>query len=129
MRLASLLAVVSLSLSMGAPPVLGQDYPRRPIRMITAEPGGGNDFAARVLVQAIGGALGQPMIIDNRGGAGGIVAADIAAKAPPDGHTLLLYANNVWIIPLLQPAPFDAVRDFAPISWVSKSASILVVHP
>ena len=129
MSVTRLVAFVSLGLIAGIAPVCGQDYPRRPIRVITAEPGGGNDFAARVLVQAIGGTLGQPMIIDNRGGAGGIVAADIAAKAPPDGHTLLLYANNVWIIPLLQPAPFDAVRDFAPISWVSKSVSILVVHP
>src|SRR5262245_26516195 len=131
MRLGSLPAVLCLlSLAAGAAAQSTQDYPRRPIRMITAEPGGGNDFAARMLVQAIGSSLGQPMIVDNRGGAGGIVAADIAAKAPPDGHTLLLYANNVWIIPLLQAnAPFDAVRDFAPISWVAKSASVLVVHP
>ena len=86
----------------------GQDYPRRPIRVVTAEPGGGNDFAARVIVQAIGGSLGQPMIVDNRGGAGGVIAADIVAKAQPDGHTLLLYANNIWIIPLLNSnAPFD----------------------
>src|SRR5262245_22175626 len=121
---------VLLGLAPAAAAQPGQDYPHRPIRVITAEPGGGNDFAARVLVQAIGSSLGQPMIVDNRGGAGGVVAADIAAKAPPDGHTLLLYANNVWIIPLLQAsAPFDAVRDFAPISWVAKSASILVVHP
>jgi tripartite-type tricarboxylate transporter receptor subunit TctC len=108
----------------------GQDYPRRPIRVVTAEPGGGNDFAARVIVQGIGSRLGQPVIVDNRGGAGGLIAADIVAKANPDGHTLLLYANNVWIIPLLQSkAPFDAIRDFAPITWAVKSTNTLVVHP
>ena len=114
----------------GLPPASGQDYPRRPIRVVTAEPGGGNDYTARVIVQAIGGSLGQPMIVDNRGGAGGVIAADIVAKAQPDGHTLLLYANNVWIIPLLNSnAPFDAVRDFAPITWAAKSSNTLVVHP
>src|SRR5262249_6718015 len=70
------------------------------------------------------------MVVDNRGGAGGLIAVDIVAKAPADGHTLLLYANNIWIIPLLRSdAPFDAVRDFAPVAWVAKSTSILVVHP
>jgi tripartite-type tricarboxylate transporter receptor subunit TctC len=130
MSVTRLVALVSLGLIAGVAPVCGQDYPRRPIRVVTAEPGGGNDFAARVIVQAIGGSLGQPVIVDNRGGAGGVIAADIVAKAPPDGHTLLLYANNIWIIPLLNTnAPFDAVRDFAPITWASKSSSTLVVHP
>jgi tripartite-type tricarboxylate transporter receptor subunit TctC len=122
MRLASFLAVSCLlGLAAGAAAQPGQDYPRRPVRLVTAEPGGGNDFASRVIVQAIGGGLGQPMIIDNRGGAGGLIAVDIVAKAQPDGHTLLLYANNIWIIPLLQSnAPFDAVRE---------SSNTLVVHP
>ena len=123
-------SLLSFALIAAAAPASGQDYPRRPIRVVTAEPGGGNDFSARVIVQAIGGSLGQPMIVDNRGGAGGVIAADIVAKAPPDGHTLLLYANNVWIIPLLhRNAPFDAVRDFAPITWAAKSSNTLVVHP
>jgi tripartite-type tricarboxylate transporter receptor subunit TctC len=129
MSVTRLVALVSLGLIAGIAPVCGQDYPRRPIRVVTAEPGGGNDFAARVIVQAIGGSLGQPMIVDNRGGAGGVIAADIVAKAPPDGHTLLLYANNIWIIPLLHSnAPFDAVRDFAPITWAARSTNTLVVN-
>lgn len=108
----------------------GQHYPTKPIRLVTAEAGGGNDLTARLIVQGLGGSLGQSMIVDNRGGAGGIIAADIVAKAQPDGYTLLLYANNIWIIPLLNSnAPFDVIRDFAPITWASKSPNILVVHP
>jgi tripartite-type tricarboxylate transporter receptor subunit TctC len=114
----------------GAGAASGQNYPVKPIRLVTAEPGGGNDLAARLIVQGLGGSLGQPMIVDNRGGAGGIIAADIVAKAQPDGYTLLLYANNIWIIPLLQSqAPFDAMRDFAPITWAARSPNIMVVHP
>ena len=108
----------------------GQAYPSKPIRLVTAEAGGGNDLSARLIVQGLAGSLGQPMIVDNRGGAGGIIAADIVAKAQPDGYTLLLYANNIWIIPLLNSnAPFDVIRDFAPITWAAKSPNILVVHP
>ena len=122
--------LLALGVIAGAMAASGQDYPRKPIRLVTAEPGGGNDFAARLIVQGIGSSLGQPMIVDNRGGAGGIIAADIAAKAQPDGYTLLLYANNIWIIPLLRSnTPFDVIRDFAPITWAAKSPNIMVVHP
>jgi len=122
--------LLALGVIAGAMAASGQDYPRKPIRLVTAEPGGGNDFAARLIVQGLGGSLGQPMIVDNRGGAGGIIAADIVAKAQPDGYTLLLYANNIWIIPLLRSnAPFDVIRDFAPITWAAKSPNTVVVHP
>ena len=105
-------------------------YPTRPIRLVTAEAGGGNDFAARVIVQGLGGSLGQQMVVDNRGGAGGQIAVEIVAKSQPDGYTLLLYANNIWLIPLLRSnVPYDAVRDFAPITWVARSPSTVVVHP
>jgi tripartite-type tricarboxylate transporter receptor subunit TctC len=122
--------LLALGVVLGAGAAYGQNYPRKPIRLVTAEPGGGNDFSARLIVQGLGGSLGQPMIVDNRGGAGGIIAADIVAKAQPDGYTLLLYANNIWIIPLLMSdAPFDVIRDFAPITWAAKSPNIVVVHP
>jgi len=122
--------LLALGVIAGAMAASGQDYPRKPIRLVTAEPGGGNDFAARLIVQGLGGSLGQPMIVDNRGGAGGIIAADIVAKAQPDGYTLLLYANNIWIIPLLRSnTPFDVIRDFAPITWAAKSPNTVVVHP
>jgi tripartite-type tricarboxylate transporter receptor subunit TctC len=105
------------------------DYPTRPIRVVTAEPGGGNDFAARTLAQAIGPRLGQQWVVDNRGGVGGMIAADIVAKAAPDGYTLLVYASNIWVIPLLRRNVPYAMRDLAPISWVARSPNILVVHP
>jgi tripartite-type tricarboxylate transporter receptor subunit TctC len=121
--------LLALGVIAGAGSASAQNYPSRPIRLVTAEPGGGNDLAARLIVQGLGGSLGQPMIVDNRGGAGGIIAADIVAKAQPDGYTLLLYANNIWIIPLLGNAPFDVIRDFAPITWAATSPNIMVVHP
>lgn len=122
-----IVVATALSCAIGAS---AQSYPTKPVRLVTAEPGGGNDFAARLIVQGLGGSLGQPMIVDNRGGAGGLIAASAVAKAPPDGYTLLLYANNVWIIPLLQRnAPYDVIRDFVPITWAAKSPNAVVVHP
>ena len=107
----------------------GQAYPFKPIRVVTSEPGGGNDFAARTIGQAIGPRLGQPWIIDNRGGAGGAIAAETVARAPGDGYTLLVYASNIWMIPLLRSnVPYDPIRDFAPITWVARSPSTVVVH-
>jgi tripartite-type tricarboxylate transporter receptor subunit TctC len=108
----------------------GQNYPVKPIRIVTAEPGGGNDFAARVLAQGLTRSLGQPVIVENRGGAGGAIAAETAEKAPPDGYTLLLYAGNIWTIPLLRSnVQYDAIRDFSPITWVARSPNTVVVHP
>jgi tripartite-type tricarboxylate transporter receptor subunit TctC len=111
-------------------PCASQTYPAKPIRDVTAEPGGGNDLTARTRGQPIAGRLGQPWVIDNRGGAGGLIAAEIVVRAPPDGYTLLVYAGNVWTIPLLQPnARYDPQRDFAPITWAARSPNTLVVHP
>ena len=106
-----------------------QSYPVKPIRVVTAEPGGGNDFAARLIGQAISARLGQQWIIDNRGGAGGLIAAELVARAPADGYTLLVYAGNIWTIPLLRKnVPYE-VKDFAPITWAARSPSTVVVHP
>lgn len=116
----------ALSLSKGS----GQAYPTKPIRIVTAEAGGGNDFAARAIVRGIADSMGQQLIVDNRGGAGGIIAAEIVARAAPDGYTLLVYASNIWIIPLLKKnVPYDMAKDFAPITWAARSPSTLVVHP
>jgi tripartite-type tricarboxylate transporter receptor subunit TctC len=107
----------------------GQNYPAKPIRIITAEAGGGNDFAARLLAQRLTRSLGQPAIVENRGGAGGAIAAEAAAKAAPDGYTLLLYAGNVWTIPLLRSNVQYEIQDFAPITWIARSPNTVVVHP
>jgi tripartite-type tricarboxylate transporter receptor subunit TctC len=127
-RIAPALAV--LVLAYCPPLALAQAYPVKPIRLITAEAGGGNDFTARAIVRGIGDSLGQQLIVDNRGGAGGIIAAEIAARAAPDGYTLLVYAGNLWTIPLLKKnVPYDMARDFAPVTWAARSPSTLVVHP
>ena len=113
---------------LGAGTVCGQNYPTRPVRIVTAEPGGGNDFAARLIVQGIAGNLGQPMIVDNRGT--GIIPSEAVSKAPPDGYTLLLHGSSIWLTPFLQDnVPYDPVRDFSPITVATRAPLIAVVHP
>lgn len=111
----------------GAGPACGQDYPNKPIRIVTSEPGGGSDFTARVLAQGLTVSLGQQVIVDNR--AGTIAAAQIMTKAAADGYTLLSYNNSLWTLPLLQKTFYDPVRDFSPIVLATRSPNILVVHP
>ncbi len=122
--------LIYIAAALGASAALAQQYPAKTIRVVTAEAGGGNDLAARAIVRGIGDSMGQQLIVDNRGGAGGIIAAEIVARAPADGYTLLVYASNIWIIPLLKKnIPYDMARDFAPITWAARSPSTLVVHP
>jgi tripartite-type tricarboxylate transporter receptor subunit TctC len=102
-----------------------QTYPAKPIRIITSAPGGANDLLARMVGQGISEPLGQPVIVDNRG----ITGLDFVAKAAPDGYTLLLFGPPLWVGPLLQSAPYDALRDFAPITLMVRNPNILVVHP
>lgn len=107
------------------------DYPTKPIRLVVPFPAGGPvDITARTLSPRLGDALGQRILIDNRGGAGGVLGSDIVAKSPADGHTLLLCttgnAINVSLVPNL---PYDIRKDFAPVAMVAIITSILVVHP
>ncbi len=107
------------------------DYPAKPIRLVVPFPAGGPvDITARTLSPRLGEVLGQRVLIDNRGGAGGVLGSDIVAKSPADGHTLLLCttgnAINVSLVPNL---PYDIRKDFAPVSMVAIITSILVVHP
>ena len=105
-------------------------FPLKPVRIVTAAVGGASDFTARMLAQALGANLGQQFIVDNRGGANGVIAAQMVAKAPPDGYNLLLFTSPIWLLPLLQDnVPYDPVRDFAPIAVTDSSPSVLVVHP
>jgi len=110
---------------LGAGVVSGQEFPNKPIRMVTSPPGGGADFASRLIAQGLSGPLGQQVIVDNRGG---IIPMEIVSKAPTDGYTLLLSAS-LWLTPLLQNTPYDPVRDFSPITLVGNSPNVLVVHP
>src|SRR5687768_12599231 len=82
---------------------LAQDYPARPIRLLTAGAGGGSDIITRVIAPALSARLGQPVVVDTR--VGGVIIAEIAAKAAPDGYTALIYSSALWVLPLMQEKP------------------------
>lgn len=107
--------------------VFAQDYPHKPLRIVTSEAGGGNDFPARLIAQGLATALGQQVIVENR--PSGVVPGDIVSKAPPDGYTLLLYNNTLWMGPLIQTTPYVVARDFATVTTVAKAPNVLVVNP
>ena len=114
-------AVVSLALvAVGAP---GQEYPARAIRIVTSPAGGGNDFQARIVARGISTPLGQQVVVDNRGGANGIIGADAAAKAAPDGYTLLLgTVSTLAISPSAYATPpYDPMKAFAPVSLLTNA--------
>ena len=108
-----------------------QTYPSRPIRYIVPQaPGGSSDTLARALVQRLGDSLGQQVVVDNRPGATGIIGAEIAARANPDGYTVIQVATSHATNPAMQARlPFDAARDFAPIALLSQQPNLWIVHP
>ena len=111
---------------------LAQTYPTKPIRLIVPyPPGGGTDIFARLLGAKLGETLGQQLVIENRAGAAGVLGADAAAKAAPDGYTLVVgQASNLAINPhMMSKLPYDPLKDFAPITLIATSPSLLVVHP
>ena len=114
---------------LGAGAGFGQDYPNKPVRIVTAEGGGGADFMSRLIAQGLTVSLGQQVVVENRGGASGAIAAQAVAKAPADGYTLLFYSNGIWTLPLLRDVPYDPVKDFAPLTLVAISPNMIVVHP
>ena len=126
---------IVMAAAMAAPlfcaDVFAQNYPLRPIRVIVPQSAGGStDLVARVVTQKLDDALKQPIVVDNRPGAGSINGTDIVAKAAPDGYTLLAIAASFTITPnLRKKLPFDPVRDFAPISQLVILPHVLVVHP
>jgi tripartite-type tricarboxylate transporter receptor subunit TctC len=105
-----------------------QAFPSKPLRIVTAGAGGGSDFTSRQVAQAIAGPLGHAVVVDNR--PSGVIPGDVVAKSPPDGYTMLVTSNTLWLTPLLRSGvPYDPVRDFAPISWTNTQPIVLVVHP
>ncbi len=110
---------------------LAQSYPVRPVRIVVGfVPGGGADSAARLLAQRLPDVLGQQVIVENRPGAGGMIAADGVAKAPADGYTLLMTSAPDAAMPALRKAmPYDIVADFSHVSQVATGPFVLVVHP
>ena len=116
-----------------ATPALAQDakdYPNKPIRFIVPyPPAGGTDIVARIIVDPLAAVLGQPIVIENRGGAGGNVGTDVAAKSAPDGYTVLFTLSSHTINPkLYEKLPFDVERDFVPISLAALVPQILVAN-
>ncbi|HVO90018.1 MAG TPA: tripartite tricarboxylate transporter substrate binding protein [Casimicrobiaceae bacterium] len=108
-----------------------QTYPARSIRLIVADaPGGAPDQLARLVAQKLSTDLGQPVVVDNRPGAGGVLGADLAAKAPPDGYTLLMTTTAIYaILPNLRKnLPYDPVKDFVAISRIATASNVLVVN-
>jgi tripartite-type tricarboxylate transporter receptor subunit TctC len=108
-----------------------ESFPTRPIRLVVPYPaGGGTDIVGRILGQKLHESLGQPIVIDNRGGAGGTIGTSLAAKSAPDGYTLLLVPTSHVINPsIYAKLPYDTERDFAPITMVASAAILMAVHP
>ena len=130
-RLASTVALAATLVGLLPQSALGQTYPTKPIRFVVPfAPGGGTDIIARVVAQQLNEALGQPVVVDNRGGAGSTLGTDIVTKAPADGYTMLLgnisLAFNAW---LYKKLPYNAIRDLAPVTMVAVQPNIVVVHP
>jgi len=127
LRVLSLCALAALPLFAGA-----QNYPSRPVRLVVPFPAGGTtDILARAIAQKLSEGLGQQFVVDNRPGAGGNIGADIVAKSPPDGYTLLMgtVGTQAINVSLYAKMPYDAAKDFAPVVLVAGVPNILVVNP
>jgi tripartite-type tricarboxylate transporter receptor subunit TctC len=130
-RLARLLAAIAL-LALGASGALAQSYPSRPLRIVVPFAAGAGvlDIMARLVGQHLGAALGQQVVIDNRPGAGGIVGAEVVARAEPDGYTLLMGNTALMVSPYLYARlSFDPLADFVPVTMVNAAPLLLVVNP
>ncbi len=125
-RLLLTLVAVGVSAQSGA-----QNYPSKPIRLVvTYAPGGTTDIQARMLAEKLPARLGQQILIDNRGGAGGNIGMEIVARAPADGYTLVITVVGTWAVnPHVYQLPYDVVKDFAPIIHVATTPGVLVIHP
>ncbi len=109
---------------------LAQDYPSKPIRFIVPyPPGGGTDVIARIVQPRLGDALGQQIVIENRGGAGGAVGTELAAKSAPDGYTFLFTLSSHTINPLLYKLSYDVARDFMPVSMIVSVPQLIAANP
>jgi tripartite-type tricarboxylate transporter receptor subunit TctC len=127
-----MLAILSAASAVAAYPAGAADrYPERPIRLIAPfPPGGGVDINARLLADPLGTALGQTVVVDNRGGAGGRLGLELASKATPDGYTLVIGGIGMAIQRAIYKAlPYDTLRDFTPISLLAEQPNIMVAHP
>jgi len=130
-RISSPVIVTLISSLFLTAPAAAQHYPSRPVRVVVPfAPGGAVDLVARTIAPKLSEALGQPVVVDNRGGAGGTIGTDIVAKARPDGHTLLVASMGVAVNAALYPKlPYDTLKDLAPVTSLGEQPNIVVVHP
>jgi tripartite-type tricarboxylate transporter receptor subunit TctC len=107
-----------------------ETFPNRPIRIVTTDVGNSNDLLSRLLAESLAPALGQQVVVENRGGAGGGIAIERLMNSSPDGHTIMVHGTSVWLLPLLRKGlPWDPLKSFAPISLISRNPAILLVAP
>lgn len=132
----SMPALVALSglfvIGTAAAPANAQSYPAKPVRMIVPFPAGGaTDIVGRLIAQKLSESFGQQVIVDNRGGAGGTIGSDLAAKSPPDGYTMLLGTSSTHAVApsLYSKLPYDPVKDFSPVTLAATATILLAVHP
>ena len=128
----SSIVIAALAAGIAVPAgVLAQTYPSRPIRLVVPyPPGGGTDIIGRVVAQKVGDSVGQQVVVDNRGGAGGIIGTEIVARALPDGYTILMAPTSHVINPsIYRKLPYDTEKDFAPITLAASATIVLATHP
>ncbi|MFO1266348.1 MAG: tripartite tricarboxylate transporter substrate binding protein [Rubrivivax sp.] len=131
-RRAAAAAAAAVALTVAAGGALAQSWPTRPVRLVVPfPPGGSTDVVARLIGEKIAQSLGQPVLVDNRAGAGGTAGSDVVAKAAPDGYTVLMGTSSTHAIaPGLYPKlPYDPVRDFTPVILLGTATILMVVHP
>lgn len=122
------LNLAAAALAVVAAFATAQEYPSKTVRIVASEAGGSGDFIARLVAQGLTSAFGQQVVVENRGG--GVIAGDVVAKSAPDGYTLLLYGNTLWLLPLMRKhVPYDPHRDFVPVTLAGRAVNVLVVHP
>ncbi len=124
------LELIAVCLAGFEPQALAQDYPSKPIRFIVPyPPGGGTDVIARIVQPKLSEGLGQPIIIENRGGAGGAIGTEAAARSTPDGYTFLFTLSSHTINPLLYKLNYDVERDFVSVSMIVSVPQLIAAHP
>jgi tripartite-type tricarboxylate transporter receptor subunit TctC len=129
MKTVSIVAAAVLSLVSAF--ATAQQYPVKPVRVVIPwPPGGSNDVVGRIVAQKLSETMGQQFVVDNRGGASGVIGAESVAKAPPDGHTIMIHsATHVSNPHLYGKVPYDTLKDFVPVAPLSVQIGMLVVHP
>jgi tripartite-type tricarboxylate transporter receptor subunit TctC len=130
MRSAATATLTVLAFAAGAGPAFGQPYPAKPIRIIVPfVPGGGVDFMARLIAQKLLELMGQQVIVENRGGTGGVLGVEAGVRSPADGYTFIMISSSYPVSPSLYKLSFDPVGDISPVILIAKGPFIIVVHP